>query len=137
MLKRLQFTLGAIFFALLIVYGGARFFKAVAWLEMESDPGWVSYPVGNSIRVVEIRNVEPAGLLRVGDELIQINGHPIKRSSDIAETFRRIDPGMPYVALIKRGSALFEISLISQSIPLVVWIIKGAASLIIPNIFLL
>src|SRR5688572_30055197 len=99
MRRRLQFTLGAIFFALLLVYGGARFYKSFAALGMESDPGWVPYPIGSQIRVVQLRNVEPPGLLRVGDEPVAINNQPIKRASEVAEVFHRIDPGTPYTVL--------------------------------------
>ncbi len=137
MRKRLQFTLGAIFFALLLVYGGARFFKGFAALGMESDPGWGAHQVGNQVRVDRIRNAEPAGLLRAGDEVVAINDQPIKQASGLVEIFHHVDPGTPYTVVIRRGGVPVEITLRSQAIPLLFWIVSGAASLVIPNIFLL
>ncbi len=137
MRKRLQFTLGAIFFALLLVYGGARSFKGFEALGMESDPGWIARQVGNQVRVDQIRNVETAGLLRSGDEVVAINGRPIKQASDLVEIFQYVDPGTPYTVVIRRGGLPIEITLRSQAIPLIFWIVSGAASLVIPNIFLL
>jgi len=137
MKKQLQFTLGAIFFALLLVYGGTRFYRSFAPLGMESDPGWMARRVGQSIRIVQLRSVEPEGLLRVGDEIIAVNGEQINRPSDIADAFHEIESGKPYTVLIKRGALGMEFTLLSQPIPLITWLINGAWLLVIPNIFLL
>lgn len=137
MRSRLQFTLGAIFFALLLMYGGARFFRSLALLGMESDPGWVARQVGNQVRVDRFRNDEAAGLLRIGDEVVAINGQPVKQTSEVARIFHSVDPGTPYTIVIRRGGTPFETRLLSQGIPLITWIVNGAASLVIPNIFLL
>jgi sigma-B regulation protein RsbU (phosphoserine phosphatase) len=137
MQRRLQFSLGAIFFALLLVYGGARLNKSFALLGMESEPGWVARQVGNQVRVDGFRNSEPAALLRVGDEVVAIDGQPIKQASDVVRVFHDVDPGRPYTVLIRRSGVPFEVTLTSNAIPLVFWIVNGAASLVIPNIFLL
>ncbi|MEK6321770.1 MAG: SpoIIE family protein phosphatase [Acidobacteriota bacterium] len=137
MRSRLQFTWGAIFFALLLMYGGARFFRSVALLGMESDPGWVSRQVGNQVRVDRFRNSEPAELLRIGDEVVAINGQPIKQTSEVVGIFHYVDPGRPYTVVIRRSGIPFEVTLVSQAIPLFTLIVNGAASLVIPNIFLL
>ncbi len=137
MRRRLQFTFGAIFFALLLVYGGARLHKSFALLGMESDPGWVARQVGNQVRVDGLRKVEPSELLRIGDEIVAINGQPIKLASDVIGIFHDIDPGLAYTVVIRRNGTPFEVTLTSQSIPLLVLVVSGAASLVIPNIFLL
>lgn len=138
MRRRLKFTLGAIFFALLLVYGGARFFKGFATLGMESDPGWVARQVGNQVRVDRFRSAEFSELLRAGDEVVAINGQPIKQTADVIEIFHHLDPGTPYTVIIRRGGILpFQLTLISQPIPLMFLIVNGTASLVIPNIFLL
>jgi len=137
MRRRLQFTLGAIFFALLLVYGGARFFKGFAALGMESDPGWVARQEGNQVRVDRFRSSEPSELLRIGDEVLAINGQPIKQASDVIEIFHHLDPGTPYTVVIGRGGFAFETTLTSHPIPLAFLIVNGVASLVIPNIFLL
>lgn len=137
MRKRLQFTMGAIFFALLLVYGGARFFKGYAALGMTSDPGWVARQVGNQVRVDRFQGAEPSELLRVDDEILAINGQQIKLASDVIEIFHHLDPGTPYTVVIGRGGFAFEATLTSHSIPLAFLIVNGVASLVIPNIFLL
>src|SRR6185369_3628296 len=137
MKKQLQFTLGAIFFALLLVYGGTRFYRSFAPLGMDSDPGWIARRVGPSVRVVGLRSVEPAGLLRLGDEVLALDGEQINRPSDISDVFHQIEPGRPYTVLIRRNGFPVEITLVSQPIPLIIWVITGALYLVIPNIFLL
>jgi phosphoserine phosphatase RsbU/P len=138
MRRRLKFTLGAIFFALLLVYGGARVFKGFAALGMESDPGWVARQVGTQVRVDRLRNVELFEWLRIGDEVLAINGQPIKQASDVVEIFHHLDPGTPYSVVLRRsGSPPFQTTLVSQPIPLMFLIVNGTASLVIPNIFLL
>jgi phosphoserine phosphatase RsbU/P len=135
--RRLQFGLGAIFFALLLVYGGARLFKSFALLGMESDPGWVARQVGNQVLVDGYRNTDIAPWLRIGDEIVAINGQPIRHASDVVRIFHNVDPGRPYTVIARRSGIPFEVTLSSQAIPLVFWIINGALSLVIPNIFLL
>lgn len=137
MKKQLQFTLGAIFFALLLVYGGTRFYRSFAPLGMDSDPGWVARKVGPAVLVVQLRGDEPAGLLRVRDEIVALNGEPMTRASDVADAFHQIEPGKPYTLLIRRGALNLEMTLLSQPIPLITWVINAALLLIIPNIFLL
>ncbi len=137
MRRRLQFTVGAIFFALLLVYGGARFIKGFAALGMESDPGWVARQVGNQVRVDRSRSGVPSELLRIGDEVLAINGQPIKQASDVIEIFHHVDPGTPYTVVVGRGGFAFEATLTSQPIPLAFLIVNGVGSLVIPNIFLL
>ncbi|HSB09142.1 MAG TPA: SpoIIE family protein phosphatase [Blastocatellia bacterium] len=133
----MQFTLGAVFFAFLLIYGGARFYKSFALLGMDSGPGWTIRQTGNVVRVNQPRSVEALGLLQERDEVVTLNGQTIKSASDVAKVFHKIEPGAPYTMRIRRGGTLFEIALRSQEIPLMAWIVNGAASLVIPNIFLL
>jgi sigma-B regulation protein RsbU (phosphoserine phosphatase) len=137
MRSRLQLTLGGIFFALLLVYGGVRFYRSLGLLGMESDPGWLARQEGSQVQVYQLRSVEPAGLLRVGDEVVAVNGEQIKRVSDVANVFNQVESGKPYTVLIKRNGIPLEFILKSQSIPLIFWIVNGVLSLVIPNIFLL
>src|SRR5437588_1768477 len=137
MRRRLQFLLGAIFFALLLVYGGVRFYRSVALLDAESEPGWLARQPGSQVQVGTTGTPEAASLLRPGDEVIAINGEPIKRSFDVTSVFQRIAPDKPYTVLIRRTGIPFEVTLTSQAVPLIIWVVRGAALLIIPNIFLL
>jgi S1-C subfamily serine protease len=116
MRRRLQFSLGAIFFALLLVYGGARFVRGFATLGMESDPGWVARQVGSQVRVDRTRSAESEAVLRRDDEVLAINGQPIKQASDVIEIFHHLDPGTPYTVVIGRGGFAFEARLSSHTI---------------------
>jgi sigma-B regulation protein RsbU (phosphoserine phosphatase) len=137
MRRRLQFLLGAIFFALLLVYGGVRFYRSVALLDAESEPGWLARQPGTQVQVGTLVTAEAASLLRPGDEVIAINGEPIKRSFDVSRVFQRIAPDRPYTVLIRRNGIPFEVTLTSQAVPFITWVVRGAALLIIPSIFLL
>ena len=137
MRRQLQFTLGAIFFALLLVYGGVRFDRSLALLGMESEPGWLARQAGSQVRVGQLGSIQSAALLRAGDEVLAVNGEQIKRASDIADVFHHIEPDRPYTVLIRRNGIPLEETLKSQSVPLLTLLVNGAARLVIPNIFLL
>src|SRR4029079_14419501 len=113
MRKQLQFTLGAVFFALLLMYGGARFFRSLTLLGMESDPGWAARQTGSQVLVSQLPSNEQSSLVR-GDEILAINGEPIKRVSDIANVFHRIEPEYSYRVLIRRNGFPLELVLTSQ-----------------------
>jgi phosphoserine phosphatase RsbU/P len=135
--RRLQFTLGAVFFAVLLMYGGVRFYRSLALLGMESEPGWPARQVGSQVRVGQLGSSERGRLLQEGDEVVAVNGQQVKRASDVADVFHQIEADKPYTVLIKRNGIPLEITLISRSIPLITWVVNGAARLVIPNIFLL
>src|ERR1041385_9427730 len=128
MRRRLQFTLGAIFFAFLLIYGGERFFRSFALLGMESGPGWTIRQTGNQVRINQVRTAEPFGMIREGDEVLSLNGQPVRSPADVAELFHSIEPGAVYTLLVRREGAILEFALRSQEIPWLSWIVNGAAS---------
>jgi sigma-B regulation protein RsbU (phosphoserine phosphatase) len=129
--------LGAVFFALLLMYGGVRSYRSLALLGMDSEPGWVARQTGSQVRVGLIGSYEAASVLREDDEILAVNGQPIKSATDVTDVFQQIEVDRPYTVLIKRNSTQLEVRLISQAIPLFTWVVNGAARLVIPNIFLL
>lgn len=137
MRRQVQFTLGAIFFALLLMYGGVRFYRSLALLGMESEPGWLARQAGSQVRVGQLGSIQSATFLRAGDEVLAINGEQIKRASEIADVFHHIEPDRPYTVLIRRNGIPLEVPLTSQAVPLLTLLVNGAARLVIPNIFLL
>src|SRR4030095_14010051 len=100
---------------------------------MESDPGWVGRQVGDQVRVEGYRNTDVAPSLRIGDEIVAANGQPIRQVSDVIKIFHIVDPGRPYTVTGRRSGVPFEVTLSSQAIPLVFWIVNGTLSLVIPN----
>ncbi|HKP86378.1 MAG TPA: SpoIIE family protein phosphatase [Blastocatellia bacterium] len=138
MKKRLKLILSGIFFALLIIYGGALFFQTSAVLGRRSDPGWVPFQVGNEVRIREAKSPEAMAALRnLADEVIAINGTPIDSADRVADVFSQIEPGSNYLLTIRRNGRPLDVTLRSQAIPFSGWVIEGAVRLIIPNIFLL
>lgn len=137
MRRQLQFTLGAIFFALLLMYGGVRFYRSLALLGMESEPGWLYRQAGSQVRVGQRGSIQSDRFLRDGDEVLAVNGEQIKRASEIADVFNHIEPDKPYTVLIRRNGIPLEITLTSQAVPVITLLVNAAARLVIPNIFLL
>jgi sigma-B regulation protein RsbU (phosphoserine phosphatase) len=138
MRNRTQFTLGAIFFTLLLIYGGVRFVRTLPLLGMESEPGWRAGQVGTLVMIVGFSSSEPQAQLRPGDELVAINGRPITSASQIPPIFNDIAPGESYTVVVKRdGFFQPPFNLQAQAIPLSWWVVNGIARLVVPNIFLL
>jgi phosphoserine phosphatase RsbU/P len=137
MKKRLKLIASAIFFGLLIIYGGALFFQTTALMGRRSEPGWNAFQVGDEVRVGQSASAEASALLRLGDEVISINGAAIDSASRIDEIFNIIEPGSAYRVTIRRGGRLMDATMRSQTIPFSAWVIEGALRLIIPNIFLI
>jgi sigma-B regulation protein RsbU (phosphoserine phosphatase) len=136
MTKRLRLILGGLFFALLIVYSGELFIRALGEMSNASGPGWSAYTIGNEVRISRVASPEAAGVLRVRDRLVALNGQPITSASQVGRFFRDVPPGTPYMVTVRRGGQALDLVFSSQAIPLSAWIFSGAANLIIPNIFL-
>jgi phosphoserine phosphatase RsbU/P len=136
MKRNLQFILTAAFFALLLINGGSRAVRTVGQLGMQSEPGWTPLQVGNEV-FVRLGDSAEMTRLRNNDQVIAIESQPIKLASQVADAFKNIEPGKPYSMVVRRGGQFLEFTLSSRPIPSLTWIINVAASLIIPNIFLL
>jgi phosphoserine phosphatase RsbU/P len=138
MRKRVQFILGAVFFTLLLVYSGARVYRTLSYLGMQSDPGWNAVQVGNQVRVGDNSPVEPTGLIRLNDEVVSINGQPINYSWQVQDIFNQVKAGNQYELVVRRNGVVQPPLLLkSLPIPLMSWKAYGAARVVIPSIFLL
>jgi sigma-B regulation protein RsbU (phosphoserine phosphatase) len=136
MRKRLQLILGGLFFAFLIVYSGELFIRSMVELSKDSDPGWMPITMGEQVHVFQFSSLEPARLLRTGDEIIALDGQPITTESQVPRFFKDTPPGSPYRVTVRRNGQMLDFVLQSRAIPLNAWIMSGAANLMIPNIFL-
>jgi sigma-B regulation protein RsbU (phosphoserine phosphatase) len=136
--KRLRLGLGAIFFTLLLVYGGQLLSRSLAALQMESDPGFSVLQVRNRVLVTEISTPESRSELRPLDEVVTIEGHEVKSVNDFPTLFDNIKPDTPFSVVVKRNGRLVSIfGLTSRPIPFSSWLISGVARVVIPQIFLL
>src|SRR5262245_15325063 len=136
MKRNLQFFLTAAFFALLIVNAGSRTVRTVGQLGMQSEPGWTPLQVGNEV-FVRLADSGEMTRLRNNDQVVAIDSQQITLASQVADVFRNIEPGKPYSIVVRRGGQFLEFTQLTRPIPALQWIITVAASLIIPNIFLL
>ncbi len=137
MKKQLKMLLGATFFGLLFIYTGASLVHVVALLRMDSDPGWYPYQIGNRPIVVEVEPGEPIVPLRFGDEIVSINGQPLRYAFNFTKVFRDMPPGQSYTMVVRRQGQPMQFTLETRAIPLVNWTLMGSRGLIIPSIFLL
>ena len=137
MRKRLQLILGGLFFAFLIVYSGELFIRSALELSKASDPGWIPDTKDGRVHLHRFTSAEYARLLKIGDEIIALNGQPITSEYEVPRSFKDIQPNSLYRMTVRRDGQALDFVLQSQAIPLSEWIINAAVRLIIPNIFLL
>src|SRR5262249_20985085 len=136
--KRVQLGLGAAFFTLLLIYGGQLLYRSLSVLQMKSEPGFTLYQVRNHVLVSDTPSVDAELALRPLDEVIAINGQAITSVYDIHRVFDSIEPDSPFTVLVRRGGhPVQSITLASRPIPIVNWVISGAARLLVPAIFLI
>jgi phosphoserine phosphatase RsbU/P len=137
MTKRLQFILGAIFFGLLMVYAGTFFYRSLSQINMRSDPGWSAFQMNDRVIITQVSTPGPLFPLRIYDEVVALNGRAVASASDVVEFFQEVEPGNTYSIIIRRGGQVQQYALQTAPIPYSAWMLRAAASLIVPNIFLI
>ena len=123
MFKRLRPFLVGLFFALLLLYLAVNIYRVLA-LARHYD-GWEANSTRDNRAV--ITRVDPqgpaAGVLREGDEIVAVNGRPVRidgLSGALGRAYRAIPPGGAYTLTIKRAgrddeaSATEEVTLHTQ-----------------------
>ncbi|HKY06113.1 MAG TPA: hypothetical protein VJQ56_14555, partial [Blastocatellia bacterium] len=137
MTRRSQIVLCGLFFGLLLVYSGTFFYRTVAQLTMQSDPGWLAYQVEGRVVISQVSQLSQGFPLRPFDEVLAINGQTIRSASQIIEAFQSIEPGEYYSILVGRNGQSQQFMLQARAIPLSNWTLQAAGTLIVPIIFLL
>jgi sigma-B regulation protein RsbU (phosphoserine phosphatase) len=126
-----------VFFGLLLIYSGTFFYRTLAQLTMQSDPGWSVYQIDSRVVISQVSPSTQAFPLRPLDELIAINNKAIRSANQVIEAFQHIGPGEYYTVLINRGGQGQQYMLQARAIPLSTWTLQAAGTLIVPTIFLL
>jgi sigma-B regulation protein RsbU (phosphoserine phosphatase) len=136
--KRLRLGLGALFFILLLVYGGQLLYRSIAALRMESDPGFSVLQVRNRVLVTEAKTADSRAALQPLDEIVAVDGKEVYSVNDLPRLFGKIKPESEFTVVVRRsGKLLPPASLVSRPIPFTSWLISGFARVVIPQIFLL
>jgi hypothetical protein len=110
-----------IFFALVAAYTPASYSSWITIQHMLEERGWNASPrePGGPELVVRVDAGGPASDLRVGDELIAINGQSVERSDYKTENvFRQLKREDPYTLTIRRDGQLQDLTLRRNHIPL-------------------
>ena len=118
MTKRRRFILGNLFFALMFVYFGVSIYQhGIAVPRLASSRGWSAIEHRGRVLVVEVMPEGPATSLRVGDELVALNGTSYQRSFQYNAAFRRIAPHQSYTLTVRRNGRIEELTLQRQPEP--------------------
>src|SRR5215210_1675062 len=102
-------------YALAAAFTAASLYHYPRQLHMLESRGWGSTQAGEHgpELLVEVTPGGPAdGLLRVGDEILAVNGEATERSDFRTESaYARLTPGEPYRLTVRRDGQLHEFTL--------------------------
>ncbi|MGQ0762912.1 MAG: protein kinase domain-containing protein [Acidobacteriota bacterium] len=137
--KGLRFTLIACFFALMFLYAGAKAYLDFTRLSLRSAnvAGWTASSTDNRISITHVDRDGPANVLRAGDEIVAINGQPLKSYYHIAEFFQNTDSGSSYSVLVRREAQLQSFTLQIVPVPTSWWVGWSIETILNPAIFLI
>lgn len=106
----------------------------VNWLNSSSDPGWTEDRDDGRLKVLRVRSGQQ---LHSGDEIVQLNGKPVKPTFSSYRTFENVKPDSPYTVQISRNSQLHELSLRTAEFASLFRIGILLAVIVVPAFFLL
>ena len=130
--KRHRLVLGGVFFALMFGHFGANAYSA--WLDLmaraRSSDGWTARlaPDGRA-QIVNVDKDGPATALRVGDEVLSINGLTLRDNPEILSYNQRVAPGTSYIIVVRRQDQSLELTLKTIGYPISRWLIPIVDSL--------
>jgi sigma-B regulation protein RsbU (phosphoserine phosphatase) len=135
MAKRLQLILVGFFFCLLFVYAAVSDYNHLSAVSNLIDPGWVAEQRGNRLVITKVKG---HSVLQPGDELIAINGQPIRSVLGIRSALGKVAPGSDYALLIRRDGQLLAYKARAEESALD-WpaLLRVSAVLVIPAVFLI
>jgi hypothetical protein len=137
-----RIILVGIFFALVAAHTVVGHGYWVTLQHMLEERGWNAAPSdpGGPELVVRVDTNGPASELRVGDEVIAINGQNVERSDYRTENvFRRVNPDAAYTLTVRRDDQVRDITLRRNRSSLVNWVLtSGTVSTLLSSfVFLL
>ena len=128
---------GALFFALMSVYVCANGYRH--FLGGRAEDGWLSASEQGATRIIQVDGGGPAaGVLREGDELVEIGGRgPLGTGDAVNEAMRRVGPGEAYNVLVRREGQTREVTLRTRPLPLPTLLGRYGLKMLTPLSFLL
>jgi hypothetical protein len=117
--------LGVFFFALMFGHFSVNAYSA--WLNLAALPassdGWTAslLPDGQA-QIDSVDQDGPATALQIGDELISINGTPLRDNPKIRSYNQTVPPGTSYTILVRRQGQLIEFALTTTRYPIRLWL---------------
>ncbi|MGE0129813.1 MAG: SpoIIE family protein phosphatase [Blastocatellales bacterium] len=114
MSKRVRILLGGVALALMLANYGINVYSKLLPARGSYD-GWTGRrAIKGGVAVAVITSVDPNGPakdLRIGDEIIALNGIKVSDDSAILNNNRRVPPGTPYTLTIRQNGRLRTITL--------------------------
>jgi len=134
MTRRRSLILGGLFFALMFVFSGVNAYNSPAF--WKSDPGWAVSQQGGVVRIVYVRPGGPAPALQAGDEIVSLDGQPVKQALQLA-AFTRLAAGTPYSIVIRRQGQTQGFTFRTAPLPVPVSMLFRVMYLVIPALVLI
>jgi sigma-B regulation protein RsbU (phosphoserine phosphatase) len=137
MSRRLKLILGSLFFLLMYLYAGVDTYQTLVVLSHQGDPGWGAVIQDGQLLVSQVESGGPAdGVLRVGDEIVALNGEQIESALQARNLISQVKPHEFYTVKVRRAGQSYEFTL--RAAPLSASFLTGlnAVTLIIMASFL-
>ncbi|HVG30015.1 MAG TPA: protein kinase [Pyrinomonadaceae bacterium] len=111
---------------LMLAYSVAVYMLVIPQRRALVERGWNATPRGEDGAEVVV-TVDPVGAaassLRVGDEVVALNGERVENSDALMEAaHRRVPRGEPYVLTVRRGGQLLDLTMRDARAPLSAWL---------------
>ncbi|HLL70983.1 MAG TPA: protein kinase [Pyrinomonadaceae bacterium] len=114
-----------LFFALVAAYTAASYSHFFILHHMLEERGWNASPSepGGPELVNRVKPDGPAALLRVGDEIVAVNGQNVERSDyKMENVFRQVKRGDSYSLTVRRDGGLSELTFSRERGSLLRWL---------------
>jgi serine phosphatase RsbU (regulator of sigma subunit) len=118
MAKRLKLIFGGLFFALMLVNIGANFYSSWAGWNAFSERGWEATEVNGKPVIYTIDGKGLSAVLRVGDEIVSLQGAPQADFPLLNRNECVVPPGTPYKLTVRRDGQTLEFDLTTTQAPL-------------------
>jgi phosphoserine phosphatase RsbU/P len=99
-------------FALLLANAGLSAWGNLRLYRTSGSPGFLPAGKGNVVTVGQVRPQGPAGELRVGDEILALEGHGLRGQEDVWSFFLHRPPG-PYHVTVRRDGRPENLALVA------------------------
>ncbi|HKX31305.1 MAG TPA: SpoIIE family protein phosphatase [Blastocatellia bacterium] len=140
MRRRVLLILIWLFYGLMLINAAVTAYETLGLFrsfDRGSHPGWELERRRDRSVIYSVSPGGPAAnVLRRGDEILTIDGKPVKGSFDATKLFGNIPPGSTYRLVVRRGDEILPLTLGTQRMQLIGIVMGILITLVIPAIFL-